>query len=81
MQNHYFYSVVLPSVQLPPKATYSIKETMKILDCSKSTFYKKVGLGEITITKDKRVYAKNLEDYFDHCNNNDCLERLKFTKS
>ena len=81
MSDHYLYSVVLPSVSMPRKATYSIVETMKILDCSRRTFYKKVGMGEITVTKDKRVYAKELENYFDHCHATDCLSKLKFTKT
>lgn len=81
MESNYFKDVVLPSVGLPYKPTYSIKETIKILDCSRNTFYKKVGRGEITVTKDKRVYAKELENYFNHCNSKECLERLKFLKN
>lgn len=81
MNGDYFKNVVLPSVDMPYKPTYSIAEAMKIFDCKRDAFYRKVGLGMITVTKDKRIYVKEFENYFSHCEDTDCRDRLKFTKN
>lgn len=62
----YFEEVVLPSVNLPKKATYNIPEALIILDCSRSHLYKLNYLGHITITRDKKIYYKEFEKYFEH---------------
>lgn len=61
--------VVLPSVEVAEKSSYSIPESLSILGCSRSTFYRKVARGELTLSKDKRIYIMDLENYFGECSN------------
>lgn len=59
--------VVLPSVEVPEKSSYSIPESLSILGCSRSTFYRKIARGELTLSRDKRIYIVDLENYFREC--------------
>lgn len=61
----YFQDVVLPSVGLPYKPTYNLTEVCKILDCHYSTLASYVQKGLIKITKTRRVYAAELERFFE----------------
>jgi len=61
----YFDEVVLPSVGLSKKPTYNIPEALIILDCSRPTLLKMHHLGHITITRDKKIYYKEFEKYFE----------------
>ena len=62
--NNYFKETVLPSVELPYKASYSIPESVKILGCSKVTLWRMNRRGQITIAPNKRVYCRDFEVYF-----------------
>lgn len=64
---NYFLSTVLPSTDLPEKSSYNIPEVLELLGISRPTLYRKVAKGELVLTKDKRVYRKELEKYFKHC--------------
>jgi len=61
----YFDEVVLPSVNLPKKTTYNIPEALIILDCTRPTLLRMHHLGHITITRDKKIYYKEFEKYFE----------------
>lgn len=60
----FFREVVLPSVELPNKPTYSIPEALLLLGCSRSTFYRKIAKGHLTLSPDKRIYRQEFENYF-----------------
>jgi len=60
----YFEEVVLPSVGLSLKASYSIPESLIILQCSRSHLYVLNHREQIRITPDKRVYRMEFERYF-----------------
>jgi len=68
----FFQAIVLPSVELPNKPTYTIKETLTIIGCSRTTLYRKIHRGELTLTPDKRIYKQDLENYFGRCSERDC---------
>jgi len=71
----YFYRVVLPSTSLPEKSSYNIDEVLELLGISRATFYRRIAKGEIVLTRDKRVYIKELENYFNHCDEKEsCLK-------
>ena len=61
----YFSTVVLPSSQMSKKVSYNINEVLELLGISRSTFYRRVAEGKLVLTRDKRVYYKELEKYFD----------------
>lgn len=61
----YFQEVVLPSVNLPYKPTYNITEVCTILDCHYSTLASYVQKDLIKITFNRRVYATELERFFE----------------
>ena len=60
----YFDEVVLPSVGLPKKPTYTIPEALIILDCGRTKLFKLHHLGRITITRDKKIYYQEFVNYF-----------------
>lgn len=64
MGNNYFKDMILPSVGLPYKASYSLPEAAKILDCSKVTLWRMSRREEITITPNKKVYRREFELMF-----------------
>jgi excisionase family DNA binding protein len=67
----YFLNVVLPSTTLLKKPSYNIAEVLELLGISKSTLYRKIAHGQLTFTKDKRIYLKELENYFADCDEKD----------
>ena len=70
MSEHYFKDIVLPSVGVPAKPSYSLAETQRILDCSQTTVWKMAKRGVINVSPRKRVYYKDLEIYFEEGKNN-----------
>lgn len=60
-----FQEVILPSVGLPYKPTYNLTETCKIFDCHYSTLAEYVKKGWVKIREHNRVYAKDLEKFFE----------------
>ena len=71
----YFFKVVLPSTELPVKSSYNIDEVLELLGISRATLYRRVAKGELVLTRDKRVYLKELENYFRHCDEEEaCLK-------
>jgi hypothetical protein len=71
----FFKNIVLPSVELPKKGTYTIQETLVILDCSRTSLYRKVKRGDLTLTPDKRIYLQDLINYFDRVTTEEEKER------
>lgn len=69
--------VVLPSVSLPEKSSYSIPEVALLLGCSRSTLYRKVARGDLTLSRDKRIYIVDLENYFGECTPEDIYRETK----
>lgn len=71
----YFARVVLPSTKLCTKSSYNIDEVLELLGISRATLYRRVAKGELVLTRDKRVYYKELENYFQHCDEEEpCLK-------
>ena len=73
MGNNYFKETVLPSVNLPYKASYSIPETRNIMGCSKSTLWRMNVRKELVIAPNKKIYCRDLEEYF----NNDHMPKTR----
>jgi hypothetical protein len=64
MGNNYFKDTVLPSVDLPYKASYSLPEACKILGCGRSTLWRMSVREEVVIAPNKKVYCRDFEAYF-----------------
>ena len=62
--SNYFREMVLPSVGLPLKNSYNMKELASIFDCHLATVYRMAERGQIRITPMKKVYLKELESFF-----------------
>jgi len=60
----YFREVVLPSVGLPYKGSYNLKEARKILGVCKVTLRTMEKRGDIYISPQKRIYAEEFSRYF-----------------
>lgn len=60
----YFEEIILPSVNLPLKASYNVMEAAQILDCNKRTLRSMCDRGEIFVTKHRRVFAKEFMRFF-----------------
>lgn len=60
----YFEEVVLPSVGLPLKPSYNLREGCDILCCQYSQLAKLVDKGLIKITSQKRIYATEFKKFF-----------------
>ncbi len=69
----YFSRVVIPSTSIPIKSSYNVAEVLELLGISRATFYRRLAEGALTMTRDKRVYYKELENYFEHCDNDPSL--------
>ena len=70
MSEAYVRNVVLPSVGLPYKPTYTLCEACKIFDCSPATLWRMAKKGEINITRGKRIYIGDIINYFSNCEEN-----------
>ena len=60
----YFEEVVLPSVGLPLKPSYNLKESCEILCCRYESLTLLAKKGLIRITLGKRVYSGELARFF-----------------
>lgn len=60
----YFFDVVLPSVGLPRKPSYNLRETSEILGVHRSTLYRYVKEGRLQASQGNRVYLKELQSFF-----------------
>lgn len=75
----YFSRVVIPSTSLPIKPSYNVHEVLELLGISRATFYRRLAEGALVMTRDKRVYYKELEKYFAHCEEDPCQLNTKDT--
>jgi hypothetical protein len=64
MSSNYFKDVVLPSVNLPYKGSYSIPEACIIMGCSRTKLWQMGRKGDITIAPNKKVYRREFEVLF-----------------
>lgn len=63
MGEDYWKEIVLPSVQLPDKATYNFYEARTILGCGKTTLWRIVKNGDIKMSPSKKFYRQELINY------------------
>lgn len=64
METNYFKEVVLPSVGLPYKGSYSLPESCRILGCSRTKLWQMGIKEELVIAPNKKVYCRDFENYF-----------------
>jgi len=64
VSDNYFKEVVLPSVKLPYKGSYTIPEACNIMGCSRTKLWMMDRRGEITIAPNKKVYCREFECLF-----------------
>ena len=64
MGDNYFKEVVLPSVELPYKGSYTIPEACNIMGCSRTQLWIMNRKGVIVIAPNKKVYCRDLEVFF-----------------
>lgn len=64
MADSYFEDVVLPSVGLPLKNSYNMREACKILDCHYCTLASLAQKDLIKITAQKKIYAQEFANFF-----------------
>ena len=63
-QSKYFSDIVLPSVGLPEKPTYNLRETSQILGVHRTTLYRYKRQGKLRVSPANRVYSKELQSFF-----------------
>ena len=60
----YFKDVVLPSVGMTEKGSYTIPEACNILGCSRTKLWRMSLRGELLIAPNKRIYLRELQNYY-----------------
>jgi hypothetical protein len=66
MGDNYFKEVVLPSVRLPYKGSYTIPEACNIMGCSRTKLWQMSRKGVIIIAPNKKIYCREFENLFNN---------------
>jgi len=64
MKENYFKEVVLPSVKLPYKGSYTLTEACIIMGCSRTKIWQMNRKGELRVAPNKKVYCREFEGLF-----------------
>ena len=63
-ESRYFSDIVLPSVGLPEKSSYNLRETSRILGVHRRTLSRYIQKGHLRASPANRVYLKELQLFF-----------------
>lgn len=64
MGDNYFKEVILPSVNLPYKGSYTLPEARNIMGCSRTKLWQMARKGVLVIAPNKKVYCREFENIF-----------------